>query len=355
MKAQVWRGRKRVVYEDVPDPFPARDGWVVIKVKWAGICASDFNEYLSGPVFVPTTTHPLSGKCGSLTQGHEFSGEVVEIGKGVTRVKVGDRVTSDVIVKCGECYWCSIGEYIVCDKVAYLGEMDDGGFAEYVAAPEYSLYKLPDELSYELGATAEPVAVTVHGIMISKLRIGETVGVVGCGPIGLMALQVARNAGAVKVFAFEPIDSRRNLASELGADFALNPYDKKTEEIVKKNTGGIGPDVVLECVGTEEAANYAINLVRTRGRVVIIGIAHQDYVTNFNNLVFAEREIYGSSGTWKGFPAALKYLAEGKVNTAKLITGKILLKDLVEKGYEERIRNPQENLKILMTPDPKLL
>lgn len=355
MKAQVWHGRKDVRFEDVPDPFPPKDGWVVVKVKWAGICGSDFHEYTSGPVFVPMTPHPLSGKCGSLIQGHEFSGDIVAIGKGVNSVKIGDRVTSDSCIRCNDCYWCGIGQYNLCEKVAFSGEMADGAFAEYVTIPEYSCYILPKEISYETGATVEPVAVTIHGIMRSKLRIGETIGIVGCGPIGLIALQVARAAGALRVFAFEIVKSRQKLAAELGADFVIDPTDEKSLEIVKKNSNGVGPDVVLDCVGNEKATNFAINISKRGGRVSIIAIAHKGYTFNFNDVVFHEREIYGSCATTNGFPTAIQYLAQGRVNTAKLITGKIELKDLVDKGYEELLKNPINNFKILVTPDKNLL
>jgi (R,R)-butanediol dehydrogenase/meso-butanediol dehydrogenase/diacetyl reductase len=355
MKAQVWHGKKDIRYEDVPDPFPAQDEWLTGKVQWAGICASDFHEYTSGPVFVPMTPHPLTGKCGSLIQGHEFSAKVVEVGKGVQKFKVGDRITSDSCIRCDDCYWCEKGVYNLCEKVAFSGEMADGAFAEYITVPEYSCYHLPPEISYEIGATVEPLAVAVHGIMRSKLRIGETAGIIGCGPIGLIALQVAKAAGASKVFAFEKVKSRQEMAKKLNADYVINPEDKKAMEIVKDNTNGVGPDVVLECVGSEKATQLAIDVARRGGRVSIIGIAHTVYQFNFNDIVFNEREVFGSCATTGGFPTALQYLKDKRVDTESLITGKILLKNLVNDGYEELLRNPVENFKILVTPDESLL
>ena len=355
MKAQVWHGKKDVRYEDVPDLSKPEDGWLIVKVKWAGICASDFHEYTSGPVFVPTTPHPLTGKCGSLIQGHEFSGEVVEIGKGVTKFKIGDQVTSDGCIRCDNCYWCSKGQYNLCEKVAFCGEMADGAFAEYITIPEYSCYRLPSEISYEIGATIEPVAVAVHGIKRSKLKSGESVAIVGCGPIGLLALQVARAANTGKIFVIEMIESRRKIAKELGAEFVIDPRDKNSLEIISKNTENVGPDVVIECVGSEKSTIFAINLARRGGKVSIIGIAHKPYLFNFNDIVFNEREVYGSCATTGGFPDAIQYIAEGKVNTKKLITGKIALKDLVSKGYEELLNNPIDNFKIIVTPESRLL
>ena len=355
MKAQVWYGQKDVRYEEAPDPIPPRDGWITLKVNWVGICGSDLHEYTDGPIFIPTSKHPLSGKCGSLIQGHEFSGEVVSVGKGVSRFKVGDRVTSDSCVRCDNCYWCFKGQYNLCEKVAFTGEMDDGAFAEYVTIPEYSCYHLPPEISFEVGATVEPVAVTVHGIERSNLKKGESVGIVGCGPIGLIAVQVAKALGASKVFAIEIVESRRMKAKEIGADYIINPLDEKSLKILKEETSNVGPDVMIECVGSEKSTIFAINTVRRGGKVSIIGIASKAYVFNFNDIVFNEIMVNGSSATTGGFPEAIRFLAEGKVKTEPLITGKIKLENLIEEGYEELLRNPRENFKILVTPDSSLL
>jgi (R,R)-butanediol dehydrogenase/meso-butanediol dehydrogenase/diacetyl reductase len=191
--------------------------------------------------------------------------------------------------------------------------------------------------------------------MRSKLSSGETVGIVGCGPIGLIALQVAKAAGASKVIAFEMVKSRQEMAKKLGVDLVINPEDEKAMESVNESTDGVGPDVVIECVGSEKATQLAINIARRGGRVSIIGIAHKIYKFNFNDIVFNEREVYGSCATTGGFPTAIQYLRDGRVNTESLITGKILLKNLVTKGYEELLRNPVENFKILVTPDETLL
>lgn len=150
MKAAVWYGKKDVRVMDVPEPPAPGAGQVKVKVHWCGICGSDLHEYLAGPIFIPATEpHPLTGSTAPLILGHEFAGEIVEVGPGVTNVKVGDRVAPDACQACWECYYCKRNLYNLCEKLAFTGLMTNGAFAEYVNVPAYTLYKLPETVSYE--------------------------------------------------------------------------------------------------------------------------------------------------------------------------------------------------------------
>ena len=162
MKAAVWYKKGDIKIEDVSDPKTGA-GQVKVKIKLCGICGSDLHEYREGPFIIPAKPHPLTGRFGGpIILGHEFSAEVVELGKGVTRFKVGDRITVNPLIYCGKCHYCKRGEYIMCTKLGTVGFAWDGAFAEYGVFPEYSLFKLPPSVTDVMGATVEPLAVAIQ-------------------------------------------------------------------------------------------------------------------------------------------------------------------------------------------------
>lgn len=353
MKAAVWYGKKDVRVENVPEPPAPGRGEVKIKVHWCGICGSDLHEYLAGPIFIPTKApHPLTGKVAPpLILGHEFSGEVVQVGEDVTNVKVGDRVSPDACQVCWTCFMCRRNRYSMCEKVAFTGLMTDGGFAEYVNVPAYTLYKLPPEISSEVGALVEPVAVGIHAIRQGNVLMGDTVAIVGAGPIGLVTLQAARAAGASKVFSIEVAKARKEFAGKLGATAVIDPTKINAVEEVHRLTNGLGVDVAIECVGGEETAPLSVDLVRRGGRAVIVGIFEKPSQLHFNNVVFFEKEIYGSIAYYGEFDTAITFLADRRIKGEPLITGKIKLEDIIEKGFEELVARKEKNLKILVSLD----
>jgi len=352
MKAAVWHGRRNVRVEEVPEPPAPGPGEVKIKVHWCGICGSDLHEYVAGPIFIPVESpHPLTGKTAPLILGHEFSGEVVEVGEGVTDVKVGDRVTADACWYCGECYMCKRNRYSLCEKLAFTGLMADGAFAEYVNVPAYTLYKLPPEIPSDIGALVEPIAVGIHAIRRGHVLEGDTVAIVGAGPIGLVTLQAARAAGASKVFCIEIAKARKEFAQKLGATAVVDPTETDVIEEIRRLTDGLGVDVAIECVGGEGTAPLAIQLTRVGGRAVIVGIFEKPSQLHFNELVFYEKEVYGSLAYYGEFDTAIALLADGRIVGEPLITGKIKLDEIVEKGFEELIAHKESNIKILVSPD----
>ncbi|MGW8186103.1 MAG: 2,3-butanediol dehydrogenase [Desulfobacterales bacterium] len=351
MKAAVWYGRKDVRVENVADPPAPGPGEVKIKVHQTGICGSDLHEYDVGPIFIPTEElHPLTKKKAPLILGHEFSGEIVEIGKGVKNVKVGDRVAPDAAQHCGECYMCKVNRYSLCEKLAFTGLMADGAFAEYVNVPAYTCFKLLPELSNEAGALVEPLAVGIHAIRQGKLLQGDTVAVVGAGTIGLVTIQAARAAGASKVFSIEVAKDRKEFAKGLGA-IVLDPNETDVAAEVKKQTNGEGVNVAIECIGKAETVNTCIQCARRGGKVVIVGIFEKPGEINYNDLVFEEKELVGSLAYCGEFDTAIALLADGRITAETLITGRIRLEDIVEKGFEELLKNRESNVKILVSPE----
>ena len=350
MKAAVWHDKKDIRFENVPDPLIEKDNDIIIKVHWAGICGSDLHEYEAGPIFIPTEPHPISGKCNELILGHEFSGEIIEVGQAVKDFRLGDRVTSDICIYCGKCWWCKRGKYNICANVAFAGLMADGGFAEHVRVPDYSCYKLPENVSYEEGAITEPTAVCFHAVFRSRLIPGENAVILGAGPIGLLMLQVARASGAKDVFVSAKGEMRKNMAIELGASAVLDPTEADVRSRVFDLTEGVGADVVFECVGSTESPKQALDLARRGGRVVIVGIFSDVTTLNFNEIVFPEKELIATVGTTGGFPPALKMTSDGRISPRKIITKKIKLGSLVQDGFERILKDRRNNLKILVTP-----
>ena len=228
-----------------PAPCP---GEVKIKVHWCGICGSDLHEYLAGPIFIPVEKpHPLTGKKAPIILGHEFSGEIVQIGAGVPAIQVGDRVTASASRSCGECFWCKRGETIICEKNAGTGLQADGAFAEYVNVPAYD--KLPDSVTFEEAALAEPLAVGVHAMKRAQIQPEDNVVIVGAGTIGLSVLQAARASGAKITMVVEKAEARKAYARQLGATMVLDPSRMDIPGAVHEATGGVGADLGFECVG----------------------------------------------------------------------------------------------------------
>jgi len=350
MKAAVWHGKKDVRVENVSEPPAPGKGEVKIKVYQTGICGSDLHEYDAGPIFIPTEDfHPLTGKKAPLILGHEFSGEVVEVGEGVTNVGVGDRVAPDAAQHCGECYMCKVNRYSLCEKLAFTGLMADGAFAEYVNVPAYTCFKLLPELSNEAGALVEPLAVGIHAIRQGKVLQGDTVAVVGAGTIGLVTIQAARAAGASKVFAIELSKDRKEKAKGLGAS-VLDPTETDVAAEIQDQTEGQGVDVAIECIGKASTVNTCIQCAKRGGRIVVVGIFEKPGEINYNDLVFQEKEVIGSLAYYGEFDSAIALLADGRVKAEPLITGKIKLDDIVEKGFEELLKNRESNIKILVEP-----
>jgi len=353
MRAAVWHGQQDVRVETVPiPPFPPA-GWVKIKVDWCGICGSDLHEYVAGPIFIPMDApHPLTGKQGSLILGHEFTGTVVEVGQGVTNVREGDFVAPDACQHCGECVTCREGRYNVCEKLAFTGLHNDGAFAKYVNIPAELCYILPEGISAEAGALIEPLATGFKAVREAGTILGENVVIIGAGTIGLGTLMAAKAAGAGKIIVLEMSSARTKKARECGADVVLNPKECDAVAEIKAMTNGSGADVSFECVGNKFTGPLTIDVIRNAGRAVIVGIFEEPSSFNFFSLSGTDKRVIGTLAyTLKDFQGVSALLANGQLKAEPMITGKIELEDIVEKGFLELINNKDENIKIIVRPE----
>jgi len=351
MKAAVWYAQKDVRVVEVPEPPKPPKGWVKIKVEWCGICGSDLHEYIAGPIFIPVgTPHPLTGGTAPVTLGHEFSGTIVEVGEGVTDWKFGDKVAPDACQVCWECYSCKRMDYPCCEKLAFTGLHTDGAFAEYVNVPAYTLYKVPDDMPFEVAAVVEPLAVGMHAVRRAPVIAGDNVVVFGGGTIGLSALQCAKAAGAAMVIVVEMAKARKDYATKLGANAVLDPTECDVAAEVQKLTNGLGADVAIECVGSDKTVPVALASVRPRGIVVTAGVFEKDTPIQFNNVTFPEKEIKGSLAYNGEFATVISMLGDGRLDANTMITGKIKLDDIIDKGFQELINNKDKNIKIIVSP-----
>lgn len=234
MRVARWYGGDDIRIEQVPKP--ALSGLEVrIRVAVCAVCGTDVHS-LAGKF--PLTAPPC-------VLGHEFSGTVAEIGPQVTRVQVGDRVAVEPGVVCHSCWYCRNGQEHLCTS----RQMSPGGFAEYAVVPESVVWRLPDALSLETAALAEPMACAVHAVDQAQLRSGSTVAILGAGAIGLSLLQLCRLSGAATTVVLEPDAGRRDLALRLGADLAVDPLETNAVEAIRSVTDGRGADAVFEAVG----------------------------------------------------------------------------------------------------------
>ena len=353
MKAAVWHGRRDVRVEDVPEPPSPPPGQVKVEVAWCGICGTDLHEYVSGPIKIPADApHPMTGVQAPVIMGHELAGTVIEVGSDVDRVKVGDRVTMATLIGCLECHYCRSGLMGLCPNLAFLGKSwHSGGFARFVNVYDYMCYELPPEVPDEIGAMVEPFATAVRALSRANIQSGETVAIIGAGPIGLMALQAARIAGAEHIVAIEPAAIRRELARQCGAAAVIDPTAQDPVDAIGELTGGAGADVVVECAGVQATGLMAGRIARRQGRVIILGVFEQPAPLDYTDLVFGEKTVMGSMGGYGMFDQAIRMMAEGGFDGDPLITGRIGLDDIVAGGFEPLIKHKEEHIKILVSPD----
>jgi L-iditol 2-dehydrogenase len=240
-------------------------GESLVRVTAVGICGSDLHWFTEGSIGDATVAHPL-------VLGHEMAGVVVD------GPLAGRRVAVDPAIPCFACHPCREGNPNLCDRIVFAGHGGtDGGMREYLCWPGDRLHPLPDSIDDAAGAILEPLGVAIHAMDLARPRLASTVAIVGCGPIGVLAVQLARLSGAGTVVAVDPLAHRRSLAGTLGADVVCEP--DQAPELVRAATAGRGADVVIEIAGTNAAVDLAIALAKPGARVVLAGIPDGDRTT----------------------------------------------------------------------------
>lgn len=353
MKALRFHAAKDLRIEDIPEPTEPGDDEVVIQNKYVGICGTDLHEYAHGPIFIPTEPNPLSGVCGVQVLGHEFGGVVTKIGKHVTNVKVGDRVSvQPFITPRGGDYFTDRGDFNLSDSMAIAGlSWDGGGMAEACRLKSYCVYKIPDNMTDEEAALVEPAAVAVYANERGGVKEGDSVLVTGAGPIGLLVLLAARAAGAVDLFVSDPNATRLKKAKELVPGIVtIDPTKQDPGEVVRAATeGNVGVDVAIEAVGNTHALQACVDAVRKRGTVVQVGLHPGEAPINWFNVTYKDIDIRGSwaypSQIW---PRVIRLIASGQLPAKKVVTKTVNLDTAVKDGFDPLLDPAGTHLKILI-------
>lgn len=321
MKAAVYHGPGDLRVEEVP-VRKLKDNEVKIQVKYCGICGTDIHIF-----------HGDGGCCDvtpPLVPGHEFSGVVAEVGAGVKTVKVGDRVTGDPNDMCGECYFCKNGMQHFCKNNIGIGTTVDGGFAEYVIMREKQVYKVSDELSFIEAAMAEPISCCLHGIDLCNIKAGDTVLVIGGGPIGMIMMQLAKNAGASKVIMSEPVEEKREQALKLGATKTIDPVHEDVEAVLAEYCENV--NVVIECVGNVHTQADAVRFAGKGATIMYFGLAapEESFPIRPDDIFKKELHITSSYINPYSFERAIQILESGTVELESLITNVVPLNDIAD-------------------------
>lgn len=349
MKAAVWYRARDLRVETVDVPTLRDPHQVKVKVAACGICGSDLHEYSAGPIFIPTETpHPISQEQAPIIMGHEFAGEVVEVGERVSRVKPGDRVAIEPILSPNRDGKYLMERYNLTSLLGFHGlSGGGGGFSEYTLVGEHMVHLLPEALSWEQGALVEPAAVALHAVRQSDLKAGDSAVVFGAGPIGLMVIEALKAAGAAQILAVELSEVRRRKAAELGA-LVVNPQQHDAVEQIHELTHG-GTDFAFEVTGVPAVLKQAINATHTGGETVIVSIWETEACFQPNDLVIKERTLKGIIAYRHVYPAVMALMQQGYFQAADLITDRIALDDVVEQGFESLL-NDKSQIKIIVVP-----
>ena len=337
MKAAVFHSAHNITIEDVPYPRLEPDG-VIIKVNTSGICGSDLHVY-------------RHGRRDGMIMGHEFSGDIVEIGADVTGVEKGDRVVAISGRGCGQCYWCQQGQFIRCPKLVFIGYGFPGAFAEYISVPLFKLdlyaAKLPDTLTYEEGATAEPLSVALYAVKQVQPQPEDTVVIIGLGIIGLCIIQILKAMGVNQIMVSGRRAKRLQLAKESGATMVVDAAKEDIVPIVKELNSGKGADIVFDCAGSSTTYQQSIQMVHRGGKVNLVGLYQEPINWNPSFIVSNDITLIGCGLRWD-LPGAVDLLQSGTVNTKPLITHEFPL-DKTKEAFDTQLE-AQDAIKVLVKP-----
>ncbi|MBF0840393.1 galactitol-1-phosphate 5-dehydrogenase [Staphylococcus lentus] len=341
-------GKRDLRFVEAEKPVIEKSDEVIIKIKSVGICGSDISRYKKlGPY--------IEG----MVWGHEFSGEVINIGSDVESISLGDSVAGCPSYVCGECESCKKAEFSRCDNLTVIGARHPGAYAEYIKLPIENVVKVPEGIEYDEAAMVEPSSVVAHGFYKTRIHPGDEVAIMGCGNIGLLAIQWAKIFGAKKVYAIDIDNEKLNIAKNVGADILVNSLDKTAYSQIMNLTNNRGVDLAVESAGSPITSAEIFGLARKGGEVLFMGIPYADVKIDrfhFERIVRNELTVLGSwsciSAPFPGkeWATTLHYMENKQLNVKPLITHRLPL----EKGPEtfEKIINKEETFgKVIFHPE----
>lgn len=341
MRRVLLKSENNAVIEEVDDPKPA-PGEVMLKVAYSGICGSDIHAFQGKHPFVPLPATP----------GHEFSGTIAAIGEGVSGFNIGDRVSCEPNLVCGECYNCKIGRYNICESLRVMGCQGEGADADYFIAPAEKTVKIPDNLSLKHAALIEPLAVGVHAVRRAGDLFGKNIVIIGAGMIGLSTLVCVAKSGAKRIIVTDLSDERLQMAKKLGATQVINAGKENAVENILEEKPYEGIDVVFEAVGIEKSIRDAMEIIRKGGKIIVIGVFGNETTVKMAWVQDREMELIGTlMYTMRDFMDAADILASDPELGDMFITSVFPLED-VRDAFESAM-DTKNNLKVLFEVNPE--
>lgn len=341
MKTAVMLGIGKMGFEERQIP-KVKDNEVLVKLEYVGICGSDLHYYETGAIGNYVVKPPF-------VLGHEPGGIVVEVGKSVKNLKVGDKVALEPGKTCGHCEFCKSGKYNLCPDVVFFATPPvDGVFQEYVAHEADLCFKLPENVSTLEGALIEPLAVGFHAAIQGEAKIGQTAVVMGAGCIGLVSMMALKAMGVSKVYVVDIMEKRLEKALELGADGVINGREKDAVAEVMGLTDGKGCDLVIETAGTEMTTIQAIHMAKKGTNIVLVGYSKTGEMTLPMSLVLDKELTFKTVFRYRHiYPLAIEAVASGKVNLKGIVTD-IFKLDEVQKAMDYSVNNKADIVKVVI-------
>jgi (R,R)-butanediol dehydrogenase/meso-butanediol dehydrogenase/diacetyl reductase len=352
MKAIRFYAKEDVRVDNVAAPDGMGDSQVLVRPLTCGICGTDLHEFAGGPIVTPKTPHKFTGAALPQILGHEFSAEVVETGRSVTRVRKGDRVSIQPLVMPLDDYYSRRGLNHLSPSMGCIGlSWAWGGMGELAVINDYNANPIPDNVTDEQGAMVEPAAVALFGVDRAKIKGGDTVLVTGAGPIGALVVLICGAVGASKIFVSEPNANRRRHIESLGvATSVLDPRAVNVVDYIRENTDeGVGVDAAIECSGFELAFKTCVEAVRNHGTVVQTGLHVKKALVD--PALWALKDIT-IEATWcyevTMWPRVIAMISSGRLPVEKIITGRIQPEDIVDKGFRSLLNPGGQEMKVMV-------
>lgn len=333
--------------KEIPMPDHLKSTDVLVQIKAVGICGSDVNYFAHGGSTFAKVRYPH-------ILGHEASGVIVAIGSDVKNLEVGDRVTIEPGVPCGECDLCKSGKYNLCRDISFMGipiykPYSEGAFVEYTIRPASWVYRLPDQVTFEEGAMIEPLSVGMQAVSLCHVQAGQTALILGCGPISLCVMLSLHAVGVHTIFMIDIDQPRTEIAKNAGAIYAFNALDDNAKHVIMEETSGFGVDLIFDTTNYMPLVNDSLDYLNKAGEVVLIGVPHDDYISiRYRELFMRQATLHTSFRYANQYSLAIRLVSQGVIPIGKIITHSFVF-DKTQEAFELALNRGVPTEKVVVT------